>query len=232
MTSFLKLYPVFAILVFLKENKDIFYKICGVMFILFLSYLILTWDDLEKIAANTPYGVIRMYGAAVLPLRVFSDFIGMDHNLRPYFHLFSLLIGNAALLLIVVFCFIKAKSSKYCLNLESFTERYLLIAFRLGFGIFLGTFVLGNNWDYRLIFLIFVIPQLLYWYSNCPEIKRVTFIALALIVILMQWNFFSNETFIRIMLLNEIASWILIGVLVYLFFLSLPEWAKNKLSML
>jgi hypothetical protein len=33
----------------------------------------------------------------------------------------------------------------------------------LGAGIYAGTFLLGNNWDYRLIFLLFTVPQLAEW---------------------------------------------------------------------
>jgi len=229
--SILKLYPIFAICVFLKEKKADFYKVFGVVFVLFLLYLFLSWDDLLDISNNTPYGVIRMYGSAVLPMRVFSDFLGMNHDLRPYYHMIGLLIGNGILFFIALFCFLKLKRGRVRFNLELFTERHLLVSFRLGVGIFVGTFALGNNWDYRLIFLIFAIPQLLFWYKNCPEIKRMIFIALTSILILMQWNFISNETFIRIMLLNELTSWILVGILVYLFILSLPEWFKNKLTL-
>jgi hypothetical protein len=35
--------------------------------------------------------------------------------------------------------------------------------FRIGAGIYVGTFLVGNNFDYRLIFLLLAMPQLIAW---------------------------------------------------------------------
>lgn len=46
-------------------------------------------------------------------------------------------------------------------RIETSNDTKELLAFRIGAGLFVGTFALGNNWDYRLVVLILTIPQLL-----------------------------------------------------------------------
>ena len=44
------------------------------------------------------------------------------------------------------------------------------LAFYLGSLIFLGTFAVGNNFDYRLVFMLLTLPQLFDWVTD----KRAT----------------------------------------------------------
>ena len=64
-----------------------------------------------------------------------------------------------------------------------------LAAFRMGASIYIGTFLLGNNWDYRLAFLVLVLPQLLEWTRS--SIKKHRTIALASLfgVLVSCWHF-------------------------------------------
>lgn len=223
--SLLKLYPVFSIFIFLNERKYLFIKIVGLMFIILVFYFIYSWVDLLYIFRNTPDAPSRAYGATILPLHGLYKILGSHYDLRPYFRLTALALGNLILFVIVIYCIFKLKKSSN--HMKNATESYFLPAFHLGAGIYLGSFAIGSNWEYRMIFIIFMIPQLFYWYRNVGELSEIVFITLGLIVILMQWNFFSYEGVMRVVIINELFSWWLTGMLIYLFLWSLPDWLKN-----
>jgi hypothetical protein len=63
----------------------------------------------------------------------------------------------AALILISSYLALRNREEMVVVN-----EKYLNM-FRLSAGIYIGTFILGNNWDYRLMFLLFAIPQITSW---------------------------------------------------------------------
>ena len=71
----------------------------------------------------------------------------------------------------------------------AFSSERNLAAFRMGASIYIGTFLLGNNWDYRLAFLVLVLPQLLEWTRS--SIKKHRTIALASLfgVLVSCWHF-------------------------------------------
>lgn len=230
LASALKLYPIFAVFVFLKEKKNVFFKIFISMNVLFLLYFIVSWSDLEFIFKNTPNAPAASYGVVILPMHVLFAFFEGGQEAVPRFRLIGLLIGNFILLLVMLGIYIKVKNVKYTFELFKCTEDKKLVFFYLGVGIFVGSFALGNNWDYRLIFLFFTVPQLLYWFKHQIELRTVVFSCLGLILALVQWNFFSYERLTRIMVINELCTWVLVGLLIYLFLLSSPLWFQKFLK--
>jgi hypothetical protein len=63
-------------------------------------------------------------------------------------------------------------------------ENKILDSFRIGLWMFIGNFLLGNTYDYRLIFLIFSLPQLLIW-TKTQGLLRTLSIAFLIIFLLM-----------------------------------------------
>jgi len=104
-------------------------------------------------------------------------------------------------------------------------------AFRLGSMIYLGTFMLGNNWDYRLLFLIFVIPQLVSWAINSSYyvawVAKLTILA----ILISLWSLLISR-FINLVplghdiafLLEHFSKWTVFAGLLYLLVSSLPDW--------
>jgi hypothetical protein len=84
--------------------------------------------------------------------------------------------------------------------------------------------LLGNSWAYRLIFLIFTVPQLVIWIRNDPPRKLVSVIALATVI------GSCCPTWVSSGILDEIFNWLLFGTLLYLMMSSLP-WSFQKLLM-
>jgi len=107
-------------------------------------------------------------------------------------------------------------------------------AFRIGAGIYIGCFLLMNTVDYRLVFLVFAIPQLVVWMRDCDKgdslVPRITFSAI-------MFSLWSNVV-MRFLgrkitfAMEEFSNWIILVGLLYLFFSSLPEWFKNDLRRL
>jgi len=111
-----------------------------------------------------------------------------------------------------------------------------LAAFRMGASIYTGTFLLGNNWDYRLAFLVLVLPQLLEWTRSSIKKYRTVALASLLGVLASCWhfvlwyspffNFFqgSKEWWF---VLDEFLNWMLVSGFAYLLLASAPGWLKN-----
>jgi len=100
--------------------------------------------------------------------------------------------------------------------------------FRVGAGIYLGTFFLGNNWDYRLMFLIFAIPQLVSW-SNENGKRLVSFFTLVAIIFSC-WSIAFWTLGRGLDLPDELVNWLLFAMLLYLLLVSLPTWIRTPIQ--
>ena len=108
----------------------------------------------------------------------------------------------------------------------------------MGAGIYVGTFLLGNIWDYRLIFLLFTIPQLAEWaqqrngiFSNIARSAVVTLVISCWYFVI--WKSLSALTIYGHRLayiIDESANWVLFAGLVYLLVRTLPEWVFEDIS--
>ena len=108
-------------------------------------------------------------------------------------------------------------------------------AFRVGAGIYIGTFLFGHNWDYRLMFLIFTIPQIVTWIKQ----KNICYFLAASLtlpaIILSLWYLIFARiinyylTFNLGFVIDEFFNWVVFSGLVYLFLSSLPNWLHNNI---
>jgi hypothetical protein len=98
---------------------------------------------------------------------------------------------------------------------------------------------LGNNWDYRLAFLIFVVPQLSQWFF--VENRRHRFVAIGMmtVILLTCWGFLVQIDLLfiplkdpanRIFIVDELINWLLVPGFTYLLVASFPEWLKSDLQ--
>jgi hypothetical protein len=126
---------------------------------------------------------------------------------------------------------------------ETLSERHIA-AFRMGASIYVGTFLLGNNFDYRLAFLILVMPQLVEWVHSANKTFRTMAWMSIVLVLLSCWHFWITEIpLVSIFhsvedskkfwfILDEIFNWMLFLSLAYLLFASMPDWLKSPLRKL
>jgi hypothetical protein len=197
LASFIKLFPVFAILSLWKSNgrKNIFFTI--VFMGSFIFYIIYNRADWAQVFSSTQKGhYLWAYGVMTY-----------DLTATPYSY-----IPLGALMLSTIMFYI----SSIRLQGWSVCDNSYIASFRAGAGIYLGTFLLGNSWAYRLIFLIFIVPQLVVWIKTDPSRKLVAVITLLMVITS------SCPTWINSGILDEIFNWLLFTTLFYLMMSSLP----------
>ena len=216
----LKLYPIFGLAVLLKakRSKFLLYTLISLVFVgcyTFLIYpnLLSTGKMLE---ARIGYGI-----------GVFIRILG-DHNVN---------LGRAAKglsYLSVIASSAFALSALFRKDNPSVRKEddIYLSAFRAGASIYIGTFLMSNNFPYKLIFLIFTIPQLILWAkytaTNISIISKSTIIAvfismwyLVISKLLGHFPWYINFT------VNALSNWIILFCCMYLIFWSMPAWVKE-----
>jgi len=231
--AIVKMFPLFGITVFLKESKQKFWKLALGCILFMVVYGLVTFQSQSAAWNTTMRGDGLSYGSFVFITR-------FNYYFQLYFpDLFSydqwrLLFEILAVILILFSIIPAVRSVKMSLS-----EDRSLAAFRMGASIYVGTFLLGNNWDYRLAFLIFVVPQLSQWFYSENKEQRYVAIGTMLVVILSCWHLvflidipfipFDNEID-RFVVFDELINWLLLMGLTYLLTASIPLWLKQDLQ--
>jgi len=220
----LKLYPIFGCAVFLKLYRSKFLKHMIIISIISTLYAFITFSDLLLIMEGTPKGAWLSYG-----LNTFWERAMILNDTRGvYVKYFSYL----AVLLTMGIAFSAMLRNDFLPGKQN--NAVYFDAFRSGAAIYMGTFLLGNNWDYRLMFLILAIPQLVVW-AKCParNISAISKVVMSA-VFLSLWHLMivrvtsclpygGDVSFV----LDDISTWVVFSGLMYLFFWSMPDWVKR-----
>jgi hypothetical protein len=226
--TIVKLYPFFGITIFFRETKSRFIIFSLACFGVLIVYL---FTASRSVAASwnwTMRGEDISYGANVLFFRYrqfFSEAIGISQN-NP-------LLKYGPLFLAFVLMLVAGVIGTWHHDRLISPSLQNLTAFRMGASIYAGTFLLGNNWDYRLAFLILCMPQVLYWSRQALGHHRfLSRIALVLIYACC-WHFMvwyaPSLAGIRefLFVADEIFNWLLLVCFGYLLFASAPEWMRE-----
>jgi len=231
-----KMFPLFGITVLLKESKQVFWKLAIVSVLFMIAYGLLTFQSQSAAWNTTMRGNGLSYGSFVFFTRL-GEYVreiipGMltDGMWQVIFEMLAL-----ALILFAAIPAVRGSDS-----LGAPHERNLA-AFRMGASIYVGTFLLGNNWDYRLAFLVFVIPQLSEWVFQNDQKWRLVAIVTLVTIMLSCWNLLiridlpfiplkdsANRNFV----FDEFINWLLVPGFTYLLVASLPDWMKVDLQKL
>jgi hypothetical protein len=210
----IKLFPVFGCLYFLKyPRKTRLLTIIGFA-AAFLAYLIINLKDLPQIFSSTG----KSYGLMAYGLHTFSEY-GTFHSYIPFFA-------------ISITCL-----ATYMQSTEARGQAFTLIdnayidGFRAGAGIFIGTFMLGHNYVYRFMFLIFAMPQLVAW-TRDENRRTLATMATAMALLSVWMPIFRESGFPRwFFVVDEVANWLLYASLLYLMLGSLPVSLQNLLRL-
>ena len=90
---------------------------------------------------------------------------------------------------------------------------------------YVGSFVSAYNWDYRLMFLLLTLPQLLRWSAEArPNVPGAPFAVAAIVATL--W---LSEWLDSARPWEELLNWALFGYLLYALLLTLPRWLVDRL---
>jgi hypothetical protein len=210
--SILKIFPIFTLICLIKFERNQFIKILFFSLTAFIFYFLFTLQDIKLINDGTPKSSILTYGIKTIPN-------AFNLNLSTYFYV-------SILLSVFIYCFLKIRSQT---NLVLNTK--YIDAFRIGSVIYVMTFIIGINWDYRLIFLLFSVPQLTIWLKSESFLIRSSSLISILTMILTMWFLdikliFNHRifSFDEVWLVDEISNWILFFNLLLLLTISLPKW--------
>lgn len=219
LASYIKLFPVFALSYFFKYAKKTQVVIFFGFIIFFLIYIFLYYSDWPQVFGSTQIG----YGILAYGVRTYVK-SGATFEFKSDVKMtFTHVIPFAA---IIVSTLVFYANSIYAHGFEREDANYV-DAFRAGAGIYVGTFFLGNNWVYRLMFLIFVIPQLVSWRNDA----RRGFISLiALISIIVScWSMWGDGIISSgwLFAIDEICNWVLFAALFYLLISSMPLFLQK-----
>ncbi len=210
LAAFIKLFPVFSVALFLREKFKPFLIVAGVFMALFCLYLLVNSGDLARIYATTQKG----YGAWAYGTKAFFDPPNLWQSYLPMLFILPAAAGIAIW---------RMRAGD-----EVAGSRDHIDGFRVGAAIYLGTFFLGNNWDYRFIFLIFAVPQLVAWATE----KGTRFPAVAALapLVFSCWTLIVWKIGLSLAIADEIANWLLFVFLLYLMLVSLPPWVRTPVA--
>jgi hypothetical protein len=232
----IKLFPFFGVSVLLRESKTKFIWLALACFGVLLLYISLTLDSIGAAWNLTLRGNQISYGANVFFYRyeqIFSQSLAdwfREPDIDRILKLGPIALASILILIAGIFGLRNRQPSLVS------SERNLS-AFRMGASIYVGTFLLGNNWDYRLAFLILVIPQLLEWTRSSFGAYRYTALLSLFAVVASCWHFvfwyspslyFSESSREVWFVIDELLNWFLVPGFTYLLFASFPDWAKES----
>ena len=181
--AILKLYPIFALITALKEKKRNFTVVFLSIFIAFGIYVVTNFESIILVSKATPIATRYSYGGMVIFDVIFRYFSNFYNSHTPqYFNQikFLLFFFTIALFLLISYLLTKHTENLFQNNKLNINQ---IEAFRIGSSIYIGTFLIGNNWDYRLIFLLFTIPQILVWLKTQVQFESISGIALMAIIL-------------------------------------------------
>jgi hypothetical protein len=222
----LKLFPMFCVSLAARFNRRRFNLACALA-TLSLIYLGVIFNDVLLIGRNVPTTFALSYGYKVI-------FLGLDHTrseagLKPIELAATWVPFLTAAL--VVLCAAAVAFHRFRTQREvcSVDASVAGTAFLFGAGIYCGTYVLGTNFIYRLMFLLLCVPQLLDWQVHRRQGHKTTGIAesgLLVSVLGVLWangNANGHEIFL---LLPQLLDWLLFYYLVVVLISNfLQTWA-------
>lgn len=150
----LKLFPLAAgVLLCGRPRRDALIG-GGILAGFAVIYGALNFADLRLISAGTPRDTWLSYGLNVLPMR-----LARVSALASQVSLVAAWAGAVVVIWTAGRAWLRRARAD-----ESVEEQgAVLDAFRVGAACYVGTFLLGNNFIYRLVFVVLVVPQLWRW---------------------------------------------------------------------
>lgn len=218
----LKVFPVFGLAMLLRAPRRQALGLLGLGTLMMLLYAALTFHDLYNIREVTPQSIRLAYGVNVVWNSVRAHFAAtwVSHAvaLSSYLALLGACVGAIEL-------------GRHTVRKHGAAQNEHLDAFRTGAAVYLGSFVLFTNWDYRLMFLLFTVPALSRWArERTHPACRTARLALAAIVVAC-WSLGLHAAAARIphalpvwFLIDQGAKWTVFVSLLFLFACTLPSW--------
>lgn len=218
-STMLKLFPVFCLpVILIRVGGRKGWLIFGLSLVVCAAYFAIIHSDLLLINAGTPRPLDLAYGKNVL-FGALSNFLNKNLDWWSWLAFFvafssSYFVGKY---------WIKIGPQE----LSSLEGSSLFVG---GSFIYAGTFLIGNNWDYRLVFLILTIPCVvsLICVARHSLSKRLMWVYVSAVILLF-WYLFLQKWFgiapplkRLFWLLDELSSWVVLVLCLSLTFKLFP----------
>jgi len=233
LTALLKLFPIFASVVLLRERKKMALGGLVAMAAAFTVYAVSIFSDLQKIDARVLRFQGLAYGRSIVPellttSDLFRRLLGFTLSLSQAAWLS--IIGMASVMLIAYLAAMLTHKS----FADGDAATFQLDSFRVGAAIYIGTFALGNNTDYRLIFTLFTLPLLIAWmkWGSRRRIGALLgLVGLICTLYLSRWSLTEDAILVasKYFIPDEIINWGLLSYFSYIILVTLPDWAKQMI---
>jgi hypothetical protein len=244
--SILKIYPIFAFTLLLREPPKKLLRLGCILITSFTLYLVSEFNNIKLVFQNTPQVTFWSYGSKIIFITLIKDLknflksIGIDKNylysLIPDINIskplaLKLLVATVFCILMIIGLLFLRKFlfwNRFELQFEYFNnhlDRQFIDSFRVGASIYLGTFLFSNNWAYRLIFLIFVIPQLLKWIRIQGLFGLLSIFSLICILLTLWIKTFTAGLGFYV---DQISNWLLFLYFLYSLSMTIPKWLQKR----
>jgi hypothetical protein len=156
----LKLFPMFCVSLAARFSRQTFFFACGTA-ALSLIYLYFAINYVFLIRRNVPSTFILSYGYKTIFLGV--DHVRSDAGLSPIGLADTWMPASTAAGVLICAAVVAINGFRNHRGFCSIDISVAGTAFLFGAGIYCGTYLLGTNFIYRLMFLLLCIPQLQDW---------------------------------------------------------------------
>jgi hypothetical protein len=209
--SILKLYPVCGFVVGLRERHRRGLAVLALGLAAFTLYAYYIRTDIALMVANTPQIKEISYGRRV----VFQKLASMKFAVPIEWSSKVAVIGSLLL----------AIAASLVVKRPEFSSRAGPIM-AIGAGTYVGTFVMMNNFNYRLIFLLFLVPQLLEWGGRRDAYR---WIGAASIVTITGAMWLASSRYPTFFIPKEILNWLVFIICLFVLFCHSTE-ARSALT--
>lgn len=217
-------YPFLGLVCLARADRRRCLWLGGVGVVTGLLYIALTWTDVRHVLRGIDRGTFMSYGCSVGWMAA-RQLGGSPATVVAVAAVCALLLAGAIAALVL--------AARRDLRPAAAPVPHHLDGFRLGAAIYLGTFLLGNNWDYRLMFTLFCLPQLADWSRDArPGLARLARLTLVVLLLSLWGQFlFRFARFLpgagyTMLGLDETDNWLLWGCLLALVPAALPGWVR------
>jgi len=219
--ALLKLYPLFAFVAMLAPpwKKTLPWLGFGLAF-----FALAELDDLHDVFMTMGFAPNMRTGTLAFGTTPWGLYL-LERYHRPELYYDVVAIGSVAFLLAVgVGAWIRPRLDHDTLDAGQ------VYAFQLGAGVYLGSFALGTNHDYRAIFLLFCFP-LLFHLLHQRRVLPWVWTTLALTLLYVNWQYLSDEAGMLSFMLKQALAWALAIGLTGLCVACLPpalQWPRPR----
>jgi hypothetical protein len=205
----LKLFPMFCLSLAVRFSRQTLIFACALA-AFSLVYLDLAFKYILLIRQNVPTTFILSYGYKAIFLGI--DRVRSEAGLKPTGMADTWVPVSTIVVVVVCAAFVAVRSFRRQREFCSVDTSTAGTAFLFGAGIYCGTYLLGTNFIYRLMFLLLCLPQLQDWQIRRVEDDKAVGIAepgllgIVLSVLWLNGNANGHSTFL---LLPQLLNWIL-----------------------